>query len=98
MSKLTKEEKAFFEMINNRDTKKISLNLSRETLDKIDELAKMFKITRTLVIESLSRAGLKQYLKTIESANKKLKRQYPENKRLDLMLNDIKKFQKKWKM
>ncbi len=103
MEKLTVEEKKFFEMIKSKDIKKISINLSVETINRIDELAKMFKITRTLVIESIIMTGLKEYLKVIESANKKIRTQdeYKDKKKtekLDIMLDSIEKFKNKWNL
>ena len=73
MEKLTEMEKKFFEMAQSKGIKKISLNLSSDTFEKIDELAGLFKITKTLVIESVISVGLNKYLDTIESANKKNK-------------------------
>ncbi|HII30240.1 TPA: hypothetical protein HA317_04235 [Candidatus Woesearchaeota archaeon] len=96
MSELSEEEKKFFEKIEAKEIKKISLNLNKETISKIDELAKIFRITRTLVMESIICIGLKHYLKIIESANKKLKAKCPDNEKLDLMLGNIRKFRDKW--
>jgi len=98
MDQLTPEELDFYKKINSSEIKKISLNLSKETLEKIDELSSIFKITRTLIIESIMRIGIKPYLEIIESANKKLKKEYPENKELDLMLEKLQKFRTKWRI
>jgi len=98
MAKLTPEEKHFFEMANFKETKKISLNLGSETLNKIDDLAKILKITRTLALESILLIGLKSYIDTLQSANRKIKKDNPENKNLDIMNEDINKFKKKWNL
>lgn len=100
MENLTNEEKRFFEMIKSKSAKKISLNFSIETISKIDELTEILKVTRTLLIESIILVGLKTYLETIESANKKVKAQkeYKNNKKLDEMFINLSEFKKKWKI
>ncbi len=100
MKNLTGEEKKFFEMIKSRGTKKISLNLGAETLDKIDELAGIFKISRTLLIESVMAVGLKGYIQIIERTNRALMAsgEYKQSKELDAMFNEINDFKTKWKI
>jgi len=98
MEKLTSEEQKFFDMVSSKSIRKVSMNLSVETLEKIDELANTFKITRTLVIESLMMIGIKPYLDMVESGNKKLQRAHPENKGLQEMASKISKLRSKWKI
>ena len=99
MESLSEEEKKFLTMRNSKGIKKISLNLSKESLEKIDDLKKIFKITRTLIIESILTMGLKPYIKIVESANKKLKKEHPnKNKELDRMIQRLKKFKQKWRI
>lgn len=98
MQKLTKEEEKYFEMIHSSGIKKISINLDLKILEKIDELAGMFNISRTLVMESIINTGLPSYLNIIESMNRKLQKKKPENKKLVLMLANIQKFRKKWEI
>lgn len=103
MESLTSEERRFFEMIKSTGTKKISINLSEETIDKIDELARIFRITRTLAIESVMRTGLGPYLTMIEKANKKIRSSKEYNnqektRKLNLMRDNLAKFREKWKV
>jgi len=70
---LTNEEKEFIELTKSRGYQKISINLKRETLDKIDEFAKIWgSLTRTLVIESVIATGFGAYIEMLEKGRKQL--------------------------
>lgn len=98
MTELTTLEQKFFEMLHSKETKKISMNLSTETIEKIDEFAATFSITRTLVIEAVLLVGFPEYLNLIESMNKKQQKQQPDNKKLVEMFKNIEIFRHKWKI
>jgi len=103
MENTNKEEMKFFEIIKSTGTKKISVNLSNETIEKIDEIAAGLRITRTLVIESIMMTGLKPYLELIKNANKRIRsiKAYQEPKKakeLDNMIEIIANFREKWKI
>ena len=85
-------------MIKSRNLKKVSINLSEETLEKIDELAEILNLTRTLAIEVLVTAGLPKYIAIVESANKKLQSdmKHKTNKKLKIMLDKLQNFKEKW--
>lgn len=52
-----------FKNILKRKSKKISLNIDVKTLGRIDEIAKIMRINRTVIIEGILLANLKSYLK-----------------------------------
>ena len=71
MEKMSEIEREFFDKVGSKGSKKISVNLSKETIGKIDELTDIFGLTRTVVIESIVMSGVKPYIDVIEEACKK---------------------------
>jgi predicted transcriptional regulator len=67
-------EKEFFEHFNSKGTQKVSINLSKELLEMIDELAKITHGNRTLIIEGIVRFGMPYFIKAIEGAIPEVKK------------------------
>ena len=101
MENLTQMERKFFENMGMKTTK-ISVNLSTEAVSKLDELADMLKVTRTLAIEIIIKIGLPSYLDMLKSASKKIHKTQSENKEQMRLVADVMKkleaFEKKWNM
>lgn len=89
-------EKTFLEMTKSKGYQKVSMNLRKETLDKIDELANIFNLNRTLVVESVLTEGIKDYLEFMNKGRKQiLKKKETKNKdKLVEMGKKIEKFKK----
>jgi len=92
-------EKEFFNLTKNK-IKKISLNLGVETIKKVDMLADIFGINRTLVIESMLILGIPEYVKMYKESDKKVRKMKEYEKKisiLDQRLKELDEFNKKWK-
>lgn len=97
MEKMSKQQKHFLKVLESQDKKKISLNLSNETVQKIDDLAKWFNLTRTAVLEALITYGLKPYLDEMETVMESLRKEEPQRKDIGRILANLKRFRQKWK-
>ena len=95
---LTNMEKKFLEMTESKGYQKVSMNLKRETLGKVDELAKIFNLNRTLIMESILIEGLGNYVKLMNESRKKiLKSKETKNKdKLMEMGKKLEKFKKEY--
>ena len=60
-------EKELLRLLKSKGYKKISINVTKETLKLIDEYAGMVGITRSTVINSILQSNFSVYLNTIES-------------------------------
>lgn len=96
MEKMTKQQRHFMDILESQNKKKISVNLSEETIQKIDDLAKGLNLTRTAVMECLIVYGLKPYLDTAVSVIGEMAKKQPKKEELRKALESIKQFQKKW--
>lgn len=59
-------EKELLKLMKSKGYKKISINITKETLSLIDEYAKMVGINRSLVINGVLQANFNSYLDLIE--------------------------------
>lgn len=91
-------EKKFLEMTESKGCQKVSMNLRKETLDKIDELSKIFSLNRTLIVESVLAEGIKNYLELMDKGRKQLlNRKETKNKdKLVEMGKRLEKFKEKY--
>ena len=67
-------EREFFEQFKSKGIQKISINISKELLEMVDELARISHINRTLVIEGIVRFGMPLYIRTVEDAIPEVKK------------------------
>ena len=67
----TEAEKELLKLMKSKGYKKISINVTKETLNLIDEYAKMVGINRSLVINSILHTGFNLYLDSIEEGIKR---------------------------
>ena len=67
----TEAEKELLKLMKSKGYKKISINVTKETLGLIDEYAKMVGINRSLVINSILHTGFSPYLDLIEEGMKR---------------------------
>jgi hypothetical protein len=92
----TRNNKEFFGMILKRKYKKISVNLDSLTLGKIDKLAGILKINRTVIIEGILLGGIDEHIKFSYNTlvkNKNSKELSKEDKiELEKMLNLLESF------
>ncbi len=64
-------EKELLKLLKSKGYKKISINVTKETLNLIDEYVKMAGINRSLVINSILQTGFSNYLSLVEDSIKK---------------------------
>ena len=64
-------EKELLKLLKSKGYKKISINITKETLNLIDEYAKMIGINRSLVINSILQTGFGNYLNLVEESIKR---------------------------
>ncbi|MBD3252331.1 hypothetical protein GF386_01220 [Candidatus Pacearchaeota archaeon] len=89
--------------------KKISLNLDSKTLELVDDLAKLSKANRTIVIHLLIQKGIKNYIRDLEKTwqeiklnnfivtdNHKIPLSKEQLKKLDNSMDELKKLKEKW--
>ncbi len=96
MEEMTKQQRHFMSVLESQSKKKISVNLSGETIQKIDDLAIGLNLTRTAVLECLIIYGVKPYLETAASVITEMKKQEPKRTDLAKALDAIRQFQKRW--
>lgn len=90
----TKElEKRFLEMTESKGYQKVSINLKKETLEKIDKLAEIFNLNRTLIIESILIEGITKYVELMDKGRKQLLKK-KETKNKDKLVEIGKKLEK----
>lgn len=90
----TKElEQKFLEMTKGKGYQKVSMNLKKETLEKIDELANIFNLNRTLIVESVLIEGIKNYFELMDRGRKQLLKK-KETKNKDKLIEMGKKLEK----
>jgi len=80
-------------------TKKVSLNLDKDTLRFVNELSTILNTTRTSTIIAIIGWGLKPGIITLEASWKKMKREGKyDNSKIDKLLKSIGELKKKWKV
>ena len=67
----TEAEKELLKLMKSKGYRKISINVIKETLELIDEYAKMAGINRSSVINSILSTGFSHYLDLIEEGMKR---------------------------
>jgi len=84
----------------NGEAKKISFYIDEGNLNMIDELAKIFKTTRTMVLVSLITHGYKRYLSSVRMQLLAIRNKdnAKKNLKVDKALSLFDKFEKKWHM
>ena len=93
-------ENEYFKMLNTK-SKKISLNMNETTLQKIDELAKISNLNRTLLIESVLNSGFMPYINIIGNSIKTHKKENPDDEKTNTYMvkvnEGLENFRNKWK-
>lgn len=64
-------EQELFKLMKSKGYRKISINITKETLNLIDEYAKMVGINRSTVINSILHTGFNHYLDLIQEGVEK---------------------------
>ena len=84
----------------NTENKKVSINLDSQTLKMVDELAKILKADRTIMITNLIGHGIHpmvSYLKNTWSLIKKENVDKEKDSNIERLLSELSDFSKKWK-
>jgi len=95
-------EKELLKLMKSKGYKKISINITKETLDLIDEYVKMITgINRSLVINGVLSTGFAHYLDLIEEGmkrtlNKEKIEDEKERPEFIKFQKDLKKFREKY--
>lgn len=93
---MSEELKKIFEK---KGTKKISLNVNKELLEIVDDMAKVFEMNRSQIIFTLLKFGIKEQVSMTEDMwNLWLKKEKFPNKKeiIQKKLKELKSFKKKW--
>lgn len=92
-------EKELLKLLKSKGYTKISINITKETLNLIDEYAKMVGINRSLIINSILQTGFKNYLDLVkEGVDKALKNGLEDEKdrpQFIKFIKDLKNFREK---
>ena len=87
------------EILQKAKRKKISCDINEKTLEMVDEMSRILKVPRSRAIEVFLTGGIITHvnLSIKEWEKEKNKKEY-ETKKADIekMIDDIKKFKKKW--
>lgn len=73
--------KAFVSFLGKLKTKKISMNIEEEKLQVVDDLAKLMKANRTIVLASIIEAGIPSFFNLMETEWKKLSKDTKKEKK-----------------
>ena len=77
-------------------TKKVSFNIEVQALELIDDLTKLLKSNRTVVLMGLIGLGIPSYTDNLKTKWDKLKKSNPEKKeRIDELLKGLSKIEEK---
>ena len=82
-----------------KGTKKISLNMNKELLEIVDDMAKVFEMNRSQIIFTLLKFGVKEQVSITEDMwNLWLKKERFPNKKgiIQKKLKELKSFKDKW--
>ena len=87
------------ELAEGIEQKKISLNLDKNTLTMVDELSKILKADRTIIITNLIGHGIHPMIEYLEKVWSNMKKEGSRDqiKTADKLLSEITSFSKKWK-
>ena len=88
-------------IIDNLETKKISLNIDENILKMIDEFAKIQKTNRTQILSAVIPTGIKyqvDYNIITWEKLKKDKNYQAKKEKINKLINENKNFKKKWSL
>ena len=79
--------------LNEVKTKKVSFNIEVQALELTDDLVKLLKSNRTMVLMGLIGLGIPTYMESLKTSWNSLKKTHPEKKsKIDVLLNHVEKF------
>ena len=82
--------------LNEVKTKKVSFNIEVQVLELIDDLTKLLKSNRTMVLMGLIGLGIPSYMKSLKTSWNKIRKSNPEKKsKIDALLKELSKIETK---